>query len=256
MSDRLISFEAVQSPGLRADRDLGPAFELKFRLTAAEAPVFEAWAWDQLRPDPHGQDGTYRVTSVYCDTPRLEVFHRSPGYRRAKFRLRRYGDDPKIFLERKTRRGDRVRKRRVEVRPEELGLLQSEPNPAWAGDWFARRIRFRSLRPTCQVGYWRTAFFGQAGGSPVRLTLDRELVGLPAEHWLVPRLDEGVPLLPGGVLLELKFHVHLPPLFHELLPRLPIQEARVSKYRRCVELCRVGGWDVAQPPSVAERLLG
>ena len=51
----------------------------------------------------------------------------------------------------------------------------------------------------------------------------------------------GQPLLPGGVLLELKFHVHLPQLFHDLLPLLPLQPARLSKYRRCIQLCGLAG---------------
>ena len=56
--------EAAESPGLGAARGLGPAFELKFHLTPAEAEAAEAWARRHLTPDPHGQDGTYRITSV------------------------------------------------------------------------------------------------------------------------------------------------------------------------------------------------
>jgi len=226
------------SPGLAA-RDLGPAYELKFHLTAPEAEEVIAWARQHLTPDPNGQDGAYRVTTLYCDTPHLDVFHRSPGFRRRKYRLRRYGESERVYLERKCRQGDRVRKRRVEVLPQELPwLAASTPMLNWVGDWFHRGTRLRSLRPTCGVGYWRTAFFGQTSSTPVRLTIDRELVGVPLRDWSVPFLCEGPELLPGDVLLELKYHVHMPGLFHELLPRLPLQQARVSKYRRCVQ---VGG---------------
>ncbi|MBL8795453.1 MAG: polyphosphate polymerase domain-containing protein [Planctomycetia bacterium] len=229
--------DAVRSPGLGAS-DLGRAFELKFRLSAAEAQDVEAWARGQLTPDPHGQDGRYRVTSVYCDTPYLDVFHRSRGYRRNKFRLRRYGSSEQVFLERKTRRGDRVTKRRIEVPAHQLNVLnEADPSLDWVGFWFLQRVRQRDLQPNCQVAYWRTAFFGMVDGMPVRLTLDRELIGTPLSGWNVPHLDDGQALLPGGALLEMKFHIHMPKLFQDLLPRLPIQEARVSKYRRCVELC-------------------
>src|SRR5438093_147544 len=133
--------DAVQSPGLGAGRALGPAFELKFQLPAAEAHVIEVWARQNLTPDPHGQHGTYRITSVYCDTPQLDVFHRSPGYRRRKYRLRRYGDSPDVYLERKTRRGDRVKKKRAAVPAEELSLLAAaDAPPEWAGGWFLRRL--------------------------------------------------------------------------------------------------------------------
>jgi hypothetical protein len=229
---------AVESPGLGAGRGLGPAFELKFQLTDDEACPAEDWARQHLTADPHGDGGTYRVTSAYCDTAALDVFHRCDGFRRSKYRLRRYGAADRVYLERKSRRGDRVRKRRAEVPAGELALLNGTPAPPdWAGAWFKERVAGRGLRPVCRVAYWRTAFFGVAGGAPVRLTLDRALVGSAASGWEVAPLDDGRPLLPGGVLLELKFHVHLPPLFHGLLPRLPLQPARVSKYRRCAQLC-------------------
>src|SRR5437660_111 len=129
--------EHMQSPGLGAGPSLGPAFELKFQLTTVEAQVIEAWARQNLLPDPHGQHGSYRITSIYCDTPGLDVFHRSPGFKRRKYRLRRYGDSPYVFLERKSRRGDRVKKKRAAIPEEELALLSAMTSPPeWAGAWF------------------------------------------------------------------------------------------------------------------------
>jgi hypothetical protein len=119
------------SPGL-VSGELGPAFELKFQLSLAEAHDVETWARQHLHPDPHGEQGSYRITSVYCDTPRLDTFHRSPGYKRNKFRLRRYGETPMIYLECKRRWGDRVKKKRAEVSVGELSLLGSDPGPEWA----------------------------------------------------------------------------------------------------------------------------
>lgn len=232
------SQEACESPGLRAGTDLGWAFELKLQLPAAEAQEAEAWARQHLTPDPHGLHGVYRITSIYCDTAALDVFHRSPGFRRRKFRVRRYGSDTRLYLERKSKKGDKVRKLRTVVCPEELALLTSpDPVAGWGGEWFRQRIHRRSLQPTCRVGYQRTAFFGLAADSPIRLTLDRNLVGVPARDWEMLPLHEGHLLLPGSVLLELKFHVHLPGLFRDLLSRLPGQPVRGSKYRQCVQLC-------------------
>jgi hypothetical protein len=232
--------EDLQSPGLGAGR--GPAFELKFQLSLGEAQDVETWARRHLCPDPHGLDGSYHITSVYCDTPRLDVFHRVPGFRRSKFRLRRYDATPRVYLERKSRRGDRVKKKRAEVAEQDLTLLANGTlAPEWTGAWFLKRVGQRGLRPTCRVGYRRTAFFGKSGDCPVRLTMDQKLVGVPASEWDVPPLEEGQPLLPGGVLVELKFHAHLPELFRDLLPRLPLQQGRVSKYRRCVQVCGLTG---------------
>lgn len=228
----------VVSPGLGAGQGLGRAFELKFLLNAAQAGWIERWALEHLLPDAHGEQGRYNVTSLYCDTAGLDVFHRSPGFKRSKYRLRRYGIDERIYLERKTKRGDRVRKKRFEVRHDELHLLAAPIAPEqWSGRWFLERIHRRGLQPTCHIAYQRQAFFGMAGEHPIRLTLDRHLLGVPARDWHVPTAPQGLDLLPEGVLLELKFHLHMPTLFQELLPHLPEQPAHVSKYRRCVELC-------------------
>lgn len=230
--------ETMLSPGLADDPTLGRAFELKFLLPLERAEVIETWARRYLTPDSHGDAGTYRIVSVYCDTPAFDVFHRTPGYRRSKFRLRRYGSSECVFLERKQRKGDRVRKQRVQLPGDELPLLgATELPPDWIGAAFREKLIRRGLRPTCQVGYQRTAFTGLAAGAPVRLTLDRDLIGVPASGWAVPPLEQGQSLAPEGALLELKFHVTMPELFRNLLAQIPTQTGRLSKYRTCVERC-------------------
>ncbi len=231
-----------QSPGFGSSAGLGDAYELKFQLSPSEACTIEAWARQLMSPDSHGDNGCYRITSIYCDTAALDVFHRSPGYRRHKHRLRCYDGNPTVYLERKSKKGDLVRKKRVEIVPDELPLLSETVTPeTWSGLWFHRRVQKRALQPTCLIAYQRTAFFGGSSESPLRLTLDTNLRGAKARGWEVPRLDDGLPLLPGSVLLELKFHLAMPDLFRQLLPLLPLQTARVSKYRRCVELCVLNG---------------
>ena len=69
------------------------------------------------------------------------------------------------------------------------------------------------------------------------MTLDRNLIGAATSEWGVAPLRDGQPLLEGAALLEMKYHVEMPELFRDLLPKLPAQPARVSKYRRCVHLC-------------------
>jgi hypothetical protein len=218
------------------------AFELKFHLPAAAAPKVEAWARYRLRPDPHGEEGTYLITSLYCDTPRLDVFHRSPGYRRSKFRLRRYESMETIYLERKRRRGDRVEKRRYAVSLGELPLLGGTDVPdEWPGLWFFRQARFRELRPTCLVAYRRTAFQGSSPSGPIRLTMDRGVIGVPAHDWHVPSLEGGKLLLSTSIILELKFRAAVPGLFRELLEEMPPTMGRISKYRLCVETWGLAG---------------
>ena len=247
--------DPATSPGLRAASGGGTAFELKFELSLAEACRMKAWAARHLRADPHGgADGAYRITSVYCDTPEFDVFHRSPGYGRSKLRLRRYGSAPFVFLERKIRRGDEVRKRRVEVDPGDLPRLSesldaARPQPDWEANWFLQHALKKRVAPNCRVGYRRTAFFGLSGGQPVRLTIDENLVGVPARGWEAVPLQEGLELLPDRALLELKFQDVMPELFRGLLPELPLQSARLSKYRRCIRVCGLAQDRMSPPPA-------
>ena len=230
-----LSGGVVESPSLASDPD---AYELKFVLSTFEATRIEAWARHRFQPDPHGQDGTYQTTTLYLDTPWLDVYHKSPGHRRSKYRLRRYGAAAVVQLERKKRRGDRVRKRR------ETWLLADLPRLLdTEGDctWFGSRIQARGLQPVCCIGYDRTAFAGRTPAGPVRLTLDRQVVGRAASGWSVPAFVGGRELLKDEAVLELKFRLGLPRLFRELLATLPPQAGRGSKYRRCVE-----AWDLAR----------
>ena len=84
------------SPSLIRVPGGGAAYEIKFRLTSEEADWAEAWARQRLFPDPHGDKGVYRTTSLYLDTPFLDIYHKTRGYRRGKYRLalRRGGIDP------------------------------------------------------------------------------------------------------------------------------------------------------------------
>jgi hypothetical protein len=219
------------------------AYELKLRLTPELAAIAEAWARRRLLPDPHGDDGRYRTMSLYCDTSGLDVFLRTKGYRRRKYRLRRYGEMPVVFLERKKRQGDRVAKRRDSVALDDLAYLNGvEPAADWAGAWFLERVRMRDLRPTCLVVYERMAFLGEGQASGLRLTIDRDLVGVPTREWDLSPVRGGRRLLQEGAIVELKFRDSLPPLFRELLAQLPPDPGRgVSKYRMCVRAWGLAG---------------
>lgn len=225
------------SPSLVVAGDETPAYELKFLLDEAVARQVEDWARRHLAPDPHGDPalgGAYRTISLYCDTEALDVYHGRPGYRRRKFRLRRYGAMPWAFLERKARKGDRVAKRRTAVPLTDLGLLTLPTSPlTWSGHWFHRSLTDRLLAPACRVAYERTAYLGAGADGPVRLTLDYNLRGE-----LVSALDLGPvegprPLLTGPRLVELKFRSALPAACRELVGDLKLVPARVSKYKLC-----------------------
>ncbi len=176
------------SPSIaRFQGDRTPAFELKFLAPETVAKQVEAWAIENLQRDEHAlltPDGTYETTTLYLDTPTLDMFHRQPGHRRRKYRLRRYGLSDAVFLERKARRGDHVRKRRSLVAAESLAEhLAATETPDWDGDWFRARVALRGLQPTCRITYRRTAFVLQSEDGPLRVTFDRHLSGTGAKNW-------------------------------------------------------------------------
>lgn len=218
------------------------AYELKFLLPHDLAARAEAWARQRLTPDPHGDEGRYLTTSLYCDTSAFDVYHRTPGFERSKYRVRRYGDGETLFLERKRREGDRVRKRRDVIVLADLPLLgASDVSLDWAGWWFYRHLQFRGLRPACRIAYNRTAFMGTSQTGTVRLTLDRNVSGVPADDWEVRPVVGGKALLEDHVILELKFRAVLPPLFLDLLSELPPGGQGVSKYRTCIDAWGLAG---------------
>jgi len=227
---------AAMSPGLYQSRDTAPAFEVKFLLTESEAIEAEERLRTRLGPDPHADaTGAYRVTSVYFDTPAWDVFRRSDKYRRRKYRVRRYGSAPTVFLERKSKTQQRVRKRRTALSLAELPALSNGVAADWAGAWFARQIAARGLQPVCRISYQRIAFVGTNHEGPIRVTFDRTAHGGPADGLAPESVVDGQALLDGEVIAEFKFLASMPALFKDVIEGLRLGPRPVSKYRRCIE---------------------
>ncbi|MEW6159590.1 MAG: polyphosphate polymerase domain-containing protein [Verrucomicrobiota bacterium] len=217
------------------------AYEIKFLVPAATGDQVLAWARSQLQPDPHADgalgDG-YLVQSLYFDTPDFDVFHRKGSYAKAKYRMRRYGTDDGLFLERKLKVSGRVLKRRTLVPPEALLKLKVEaPDPKWEGFWFHRRLLARQLEPKCLIRYSRVARVGITSDGPVRLTVDRDVHCQLVNGLVVPCVDQGLKLLDGQNIVELKYRSTLPALFKTLIADLQLQPQAVSKYRLTIQTC-------------------
>jgi hypothetical protein len=232
------------SPGLYRDEDRTPAFEVKFLLTTAEAREVERRLRGGLAPDPHADPrlgGAYRVTSVYFDTPAFDVYHRADGFRRRKYRVRRYGDAPTAFLERKAKKQQRVRKRRSAVGLGEVVRILGDVPADWDGAWFAQQLARRGLRPVCRVSYERVALVGACPEGPIRVTFDRAARGGPASSPEPHPVADGPTLLGDEVITEFKFLGAMPTVFKDLVEGLSLAPRSVSKYRRCVEAVGLAG---------------
>jgi hypothetical protein len=223
------------SPSLLWPTSTAASYELKFLITPAEAQQVEAWARQHLALDPHADasmGNAYAIRSVYFDTDRLDVFYRTRSYQRRKFRLRRYGTERGVFLERKSRSADRVAKRRTLICDEELSRLESATaDAAWPGYWFHRRLLVRQLKPRCVISYERVAHVGMSAVGPLRLTLDRHIHCALTERFDFALAMAALPLLAESVVLELKFRSAMPALFKRLIQEMGLNPGSVSKYR-------------------------
>ncbi|MFN0051607.1 MAG: polyphosphate polymerase domain-containing protein [Planctomycetales bacterium] len=228
--------EMALSPSLRsAGRGAGRAYEQKFLLDEPQAREVEALLRRRLALDPHAQpalDGAYAVTSLYCDTPQFDVFHRLGTHKYRKFRIRRYGDESIVYLERKDKRGAQVRKRRAFIDELELPRLAGFPSDApWSGLWFHQQLLDRRMQPVCCVRYLRTAYVGQFDDGPVRLTFDRQVRAEPGFEWTLSQNAAGTPVLPDQVICEFKYRGALPLMFKSAIETLKLSPQGVSKYR-------------------------
>ncbi|MFO0829729.1 MAG: polyphosphate polymerase domain-containing protein [Phycisphaerales bacterium] len=245
--------EVANSPGLaRRTRDVGRAFEMKFLLDEARALEVEAelrralGASFAIDPFAEPSRGGYAIRSLYCDTRDFAVLRRVGSHRFRKYRVRRYGDGTLAYLERKSRRGMAVSKRRVAIDVAELAWLdrtwldrtwlraaEACAPAGWPGASFRAQVERRRLVPACVIGYDRSAFLGVLEGKPVRVTFDRNVRGRLADGWSLAagRLER--PAF-DGVVCELKFHAGLPVALKRIVATFGLVARGVSKYRHCM----------------------
>lgn len=220
------------SPHARETRPF--ASEIKFVIPASRGSQIRDWARANLEPDPYGGgpfNDQYHTASLYFDTSAGDVFHRRGSFGRSKYRVRRYGHASFVFLERKLRKPGILVKRRTIVPLDSVDRL-SEPltDPEWPGEWFHRRLLLRQIKPVAELSYNRIARFARTAEGPARLTLDEDLRAVPVS---APQYSgvEGQLVLPGHMILELKYRQHPPALFKRLVEEFALEPQRASKYR-------------------------
>jgi hypothetical protein len=245
--------------------------ELKFVIDDQLTEEVKQWARHHLGVDSHCDSrwgDSYEVNTLYLDSPDFATYHRLKGIGECKHRLRRYGNEERIWLETKRKRKSVVQKNRMAIAQEEMGRLQEridwhqrsekvdgrldKPSTfhpsvssateqhSWCGDWFADRIAERQLQPAVMVHYRRFARMSHIGEEDLRLTIDTHLGASPVNGWTVlPRTDvaNSEQTIASGSILELKFHNVLPALFKQLLQQYPISAANFSKYRTAFSAC-------------------
>ncbi len=229
--------------------------ELKYVMPALVRDALMSELARNVSPDPEGEAGVYRVSSLYYDSPDLTCYRsKIEGIKfRRKVRIRRYGpptSDPRcvVMVEIKQRINRTTQKRRIALPLREayslcIGELckeWSDTTDARVADEVAFLARTLQLRPSCVVGYIRQAFVGSRYEPGLRITFDTGLwssaagVGLAAatRHAFLP---------PDWVVMELKSDRAMPLWVSHLLARHQVALTRFSKYCEGLEgLMRLG----------------
>lgn len=218
---------------MRENREL--ACELKFLISPDVAAGVREWARHKLLPDPYGNGNAhdeYKITSLYFETELFDVYNRKGSFGRSKYRIRRYGGEDVVFLERKLKTNGLVAKRRSpSVTREIRRLSEMEADPKWLGSWYHKRVLLRGLKPICQISYERTARVASTATGPVRLTLDENLRALPAREYVFQPDSDCLRVAPTNVVMEMKFRGETPVLFKELIEKFALSPKKMSKYR-------------------------
>lgn len=187
-----------------------------------------------------GSDGTYRVTSLYFDTPYDSALREKIDgvNRREKFRLRYYGMDTSfIRLEKKYKVNGLCGKRSARMTREQAERLLSgsyeflldSGEPLFIELY--SKIKGKGLSPKTIVRYDREAFLYAPGN--VRITLDRDIrTGLGSVEFLNPEIFCLRAMEPGTVL-EVKYDAFLPELVRMAVQVPGRQAAACSKYALC-----------------------
>lgn len=232
-------------------------YEMKYRIPRQlVAPVRDVIKNVCGRDPAAGENGRYRIASLYLDSPGRRLYHetinRAPH--RFKLRVRRYDAGP-AFLEVKHRVKDVVRKTRVRI-----------PRSAWPAAFHdlraadalelpaGRRREFedfagRCLRlhaePATVVRYEREAWVSTIEDYG-RVTFDFRLVGAAPVDWSLPMNDEDAAWRPcdtpkrfglaeSGVVLELKCTLAVPYWMTDLVSRFALRRSGFSKYASALE---------------------
>lgn len=215
--------------------------ELKHQISPGEDLVLSQRLRKLFPHDQHaGPSGTYRITSLYFDTPYDNALREKlDGVdRREKFRLRYYGTNTSFLrLEKKYKINGLCGKRSVRLLPEQVNqLLQNNFEFLLLSDdplliEFYSKMQGKCLRPKTIVRYEREAF--SYGPGNVRITLDRNIsTGSGSADFLNPDVFCHNAMEAGSVL-EIKYDAFLPELVRMAVQVPGRQACACSKYALC-----------------------
>lgn len=221
--------------------------EMKYIINSGYYHILQSRLKAAMKPDPHGKNGVYRITSLYFDDAYRSAYNdKLMGLdMRKKYRLRYYNLSYDVIrLEVKEKKGDMVCKRSVPISREEYERLVrgdrdflKEPRFLnTAGEEFYLSDSLARLSPAVLVDYTREAYICPAGN--VRITFDSRLKTSRRVN-LSDGKDDTVNVFNGGeIILEIKYDSFIPSYIMELLSGIPLIRESVSKFVLCGDKLR------------------
>ena len=216
--------------------------EEKYIIDYRQYVMLRQRAMELLTPDPHGNYGSYVITSIYYDDfydhALDEKLDGLPEH--SKFRIRTYDySDRMVKLERKDKHGILTKKQAATIDRGQIVLLEgvhTDLDLFWGkAKEIAAQIKSGDYRPVVAVRYCRDAFFFE--GTDLRLTFDTNLEAIaPETEALFSPTVTGLPVLDGNsVVMEIKYGSHIPS-FVRRFTAVHSKQLSVSKYALCREI--------------------
>jgi SPX domain protein involved in polyphosphate accumulation len=203
-----------------------------------------------MKPDNHGIDGKYALSSLYFDSPdRKFYWEKIEGIKfRRKLRIRRYvgveafaGDSP-VFLEIKQRVNKVTQKRRLKLKyAEAMAFCVNGVVPVYKKcdqdliEEIDTMLRMYELEPTVITSYDREAFDGDDYDLGLRVTFDTDISYSYKNLDLTKNPHEGHMVSPDMVIMEIKVNERIPYWITELVSKHNFRLIRVSKYCQGLE---------------------
>lgn len=220
--------------------------EWKYLISTSEKEILKLRMKHFLRLDPHAENGSYMIRSLYFDDYWNSAYEEKEAgiLMRKKYRIRIYNcSDHSIRLERKKKFGSYIYK-------ESAPLTRTETEKIIAGDYsfllhspydlcreFYIECISNVMRPRTIVDYDREPWIMDEG--TVRITFDADVRAAVGSFDLFdPQLPTLPVLGPGKMVMEVKFTEMLPQIVREILPPQAEEFTAVSKYVLCYEKTR------------------
>ena len=198
-----------------------------------------------LQPDKHAdKDGNYLIRSLYYDSPyNNTVLDKEFGvHKRAKIRIRTYGNENKLFfLEKKIKNDDSIAKQRAKLDLETYkNIINGKFNITGKNihlDELQLYIKNQLLKPAVIVEYTKEVYVHPA--STLRITFDKDIRScMNCKDLLDPNPIKMRVLPDDYLIMEVKYNYYLPDFVRMLVSALNIEREGISKFELCLNTVR------------------